>query len=73
MPTIIPYPVELESHEGSFTLTSETVIAADEASQTTARQLAAYLQPATGFALKIVADKGIAGSEMSFASWKART
>ncbi len=52
-PAIIPLPVSIETGPGSFTLDADTMIAADAAGQATARQLAAYLQPATGFALKI--------------------
>ena len=55
-PSIIPLPVKLETRTGNFTLTAATVIAADPASTATAKQLAAYLEPATGFALAVGAE-----------------
>ena len=50
-------PVSLETGSGSFTLTADTVITADNASRATAEQLSAYLKPATGWTLPI-ADFG---------------
>ena len=52
-PAIIPLPVKMEILAGTVAITSETVIVADTASTTTARQLAGYLKPATGFALTV--------------------
>jgi hexosaminidase len=52
---LVPRPVSLEAGTGSFTLTPDTVIVTDEASRTSAEQLAAYLRPATGFAVRIAA------------------
>jgi hexosaminidase len=53
-PAIIPLPVSMEVGQGSFTISAETTIAADDSSKETAQQLVAYLQPAAGFSLKIV-------------------
>jgi hexosaminidase len=57
-PMIVPFPVSLTVGQGSFELGASTVIAADEASKATARQLADYLKPATGFGLKVVGLDG---------------
>jgi len=51
-PSLIPWPTDVQVGEGVFTLTAETVIVADAASQASAAQLAGFLAPATGFALK---------------------
>jgi hexosaminidase len=50
---IIPRPVRLAPRAGRFTLTARTTIWADERSVPTARQLARYLEPATGFAFTV--------------------
>jgi len=55
-PAIIPLPAKMEILAGSFAITSDTVIVADSASLATARQLAGYLKPATGFALTVAAQ-----------------
>jgi hexosaminidase len=52
--SIIPLPARLTEHPGHFTITSETVIWTDGASASIARQLARYLEPATGFTLTVV-------------------
>jgi hexosaminidase len=46
---IIPQPVRMTVGSGHFTLAPATVIWADKASAPVARQLARYLEPATGF------------------------
>ncbi len=46
---VIPQPVRLVSRPGRFAVTPRTVIWADAPSVPTARQLARYLEPATGF------------------------
>jgi hexosaminidase len=46
---IIPRPVKMTARAGSFTITPRTVIWADHASLPVGRQLARYLEPATGF------------------------
>lgn len=55
-PAIIPLPAKMEIQAGAFAVTSTTVIVADKASIATARQLAGYLKPATGFALTVAAQ-----------------
>jgi hexosaminidase len=45
---VIPQPVRLTPRPGEFRLTARTVIWSDEASAPVARQLARYLEPATG-------------------------
>ena len=50
---LVPQPVSLEPGRGSFTLTSDTVIVADEASRATAEQLADFLKPATGLGVPL--------------------
>lgn len=51
---IIPQPVQVTPGAGSFRLTARTVIATDEASASIGRQLARYLEPATGFTLRVL-------------------
>ncbi len=50
---IVPQPASLEVQPGSFTLTPDTVIITDQASNGAARWLAAYLGPATGYPLPV--------------------
>jgi len=52
--SIIPQPVKMNVEPGVFTITPETLIYADPASDSTGRQLADYLAPATGFALRVL-------------------
>ena len=49
---IIPRPVRLVPHPGRFELTPRTSIWTDDRTERLGRQLAAYLEPATGFALQ---------------------
>ncbi len=63
-PAIIPRPVSLTVGEGSFTLTPAATIWADSSSSELARQLADYLEPATGYRFRMkvggpVPDGGI--------------
>jgi len=53
-PAILPAPANMTVKTGTFTLVADTVIVADAASAATARQLADYLRPATGWALTVV-------------------
>jgi hexosaminidase len=46
---IIPQPVRVTRGQGEFRLNAQTVIWSDAASAAVARQLARYLEPATGF------------------------
>jgi hexosaminidase len=57
---LVPYPVSVEAGSGSFILTADTIIVPDDASQSTAQQLLTYLQPATGWTVKVAAFDGIA-------------
>ncbi len=57
---IIPQPVSVVPQAGRFALTSRTVISTDQASAAVGRQLAQYLEPATGFALRIQTAGGAA-------------
>jgi hexosaminidase len=50
---VIPQPVKVTEHAGRFTLTKTTVIWSDAASESIARQFARYVEPATGFTLRI--------------------
>lgn len=52
---ILPQPATLEPRGDAFTLTSVTVVQASGDALPQARQLAAYLRPATGLALELVA------------------
>ena len=51
---LIPQPVKVTSRPGAFVVTARTVIWTDRASATVGRQLAGYLEPATGFTLRVV-------------------
>ena len=53
-PALVPMPVSVKRGKGCFVLTQETVLAADEASERSAVQLAGFLRPATGFNPAIV-------------------
>ena len=50
---VIPRPQRLEPHAGAFTLDARTTIWTDAASAATGRQLARFLEPATGFTLAV--------------------
>jgi hexosaminidase len=50
---IVPQPVRVTPRVGQFRLTARTVIWSDAASGPVARQLARYLEPATGFAFVV--------------------
>jgi hexosaminidase len=50
---IIPKPAQMTVQNGSFQLTAETTIVADEGALPEARRLIRQLQPATGFPLEI--------------------
>jgi hexosaminidase len=51
--SIIPRPARLTTRPGSFTLTPRTAIWATSGTATLGRQLARYLEPATGFDLPV--------------------
>jgi hexosaminidase len=50
---VVPRPARVTPQAGRFVLTARTVIWTDAASAAVGRQLAAYLEPATGFALAV--------------------
>jgi hypothetical protein len=50
---VIPRPTQVTPRPGRFTLTARTVIWTDSASAAVGRQLARYVEPATGFALAV--------------------
>jgi hexosaminidase len=52
-PSIIPRPAKLTLHGGRFLLTARTVIWTDAQSAALGRQLARYLEPATGYSLPV--------------------
>lgn len=58
---IIPKPQRLERLAGSFTLTADTELYADEASGPAARMLRDALSPATGFPFRPTSDRASAG------------
>jgi hexosaminidase len=51
---IVPQPVSVTPRPGRFSLTRRTVISTDQASASIGRQLAQYLEPATGFNFRIL-------------------
>ncbi len=51
---IIPQPVSLSPGQGHFTITRQTVIWTDRASVAIGEQFARFLQPATGWTLRVV-------------------
>ena len=51
--SIIPRPVTLTPRTGAFVITARTVIWTDAASAAVGRQLARYLEPATGFTFTV--------------------
>ena len=55
--SIIPRPASITLEPGHFTLNSSTVIVADSAGLGLGRQLADYLEPATGFRLTVRAGE----------------
>ena len=63
---VIPQPVSLVARDGAFTLTSRTVIAADDASASIARQFARQLEPATGFGLAVRIGDAAAADSIDF-------
>jgi len=68
VPAVIPRPTSMRMGEGSFTITENTVIEADEKNLETARYLADALAPATGFRLEIVTKPDGADNVIAFAT-----
>ena len=50
---IVPQPASVTPHAGRFKLTRATVISTGRADEALGRQLARYLEPATGFTLRV--------------------
>src|SRR4029077_15256289 len=50
---VIPQPAKVTERQGRFTITARTVVWADTASEPIAQQFARYLEPATGFTLRV--------------------
>ena len=55
-PAIVPQPVELREHEGTFSIDKDTLVVAQGKAADEARKLIDALAPATGFALQLVED-----------------
>jgi len=55
--SIVPKPVSIEQSEGEFVLRRNTEISVGKDTEELGRQLAAYLQPGTGFYLKVVSEE----------------
>jgi hexosaminidase len=51
--SVIPQPVKVTERSGRFTLTSRTGVWTDAAAAAIGRQFAGYVEPATGFALRM--------------------
>ena len=62
--SIIPRPAILEMREGSFSLTPRTTIWATARTANLARQLEAYLEPATGFDIPVRTSGTPAGNRI---------
>ncbi len=58
--SIVPLPMKMEVAAGAFALTADTAIVTDDASAITAQQLADYLAPSTGLAVKVSNQPGAA-------------
>ena len=56
-PHLIPQPVKVELLDGTFSLTPETAIIAGGEALATARLLAGWLKPATGFAMPVQTEQ----------------
>jgi len=61
---VIPRPVSVVAGTGHFTLTSRTIIWTDRASREIGRQLARYLEPATGIELPVRVGSSSSGSRI---------
>jgi hexosaminidase len=64
---IIPQPVSVIAQSGTFTLTADTVIQTDRATADLGRRLARYLEPATGFTLRVQAGSAPSGRRITLA------
>jgi len=64
---IVPEPVLATAQPGAFTLTAGTIILTDRATTALGRQLAHYLEPSTGFALRVQSSAPATGRRISLA------
>ncbi len=62
---IIPRPASVTARPGVFTLTPGTIIETDRASSALGRRLALYLEPATGFELRVQSRSSAASTAAS--------
>ena len=62
--SIVPQPVQLTQQPGEFALYADTVITASGDAQAVARQLAQWLEPATGFQLPVKANNSSAAKSI---------
>lgn len=63
---IIPQPVKVTPRAGRFRIAKRTVIWTDAASESVARQLARYLEPATGLTLRVQVGGALPSGAIAF-------
>ena len=63
--SLIPLPVKLTAQTGHFTITARTIISTDAGSAPLGRQLARWLEPATGFRFRVLAGGSAPGGSIS--------
>jgi len=63
---VIPQPVKVTERSGRFTLTGRTAIWTDAAAAAIGRQFAAYVEPATGFTLRVQSAGSAPASGIQF-------
>lgn len=63
---VIPQPVKVTERSGRFTLTARTAIWTDAAAAAIGRQFAAYVEPATGFTLRLERGGSASASGIQF-------
>ncbi len=63
--SLIPLPVKLTPQTGHFTITARTIISTDAGSAPLGRQLARWLEPATGFRFRVLAGGRAPGGSIS--------
>jgi hexosaminidase len=56
---VVPQPVKVTERSGQFRVTSRTVISTDHGSSSIGRQLARYLEPATGFTFRVQSGQAV--------------
>jgi hexosaminidase len=64
--TVIPQPVTVTPRNGRFTLSARTVVWTDAASAGVAHQFARWLEPATGFVLRVRAGGAVPARSIAF-------